>query len=421
MRKIFLLLLLVFGVTAILFSQEAPDWYVDKPIVELKFKGLSNINVSELEGITAQFIGRNFTDELFLDLQSKLYALDFFEVFTPNALPGDDEYSTLIIEFEVVERPVIDEIKIEGNRNIRKGDILDVILLKRGDMVNKTKVRLDSEAISDLYLERGYPDVTIDGEIIRLEDEEGLSRVVFKVMEGSQTRISEIVFSGNTFASENTLRREMTTKKQSIFSTGVFMESKLEEDIRLIELYYWDRGFVDAKVVDVTRDLQFSEKDQKNYMTITVYIDEGNQYYYGGMRFDGNILFPTEDLEELVRQKEGKVLSVTKLEQDFLRVADLYYDDGYIYNTIEKTEERDEESRTISYVISIVERGRAHIENIIITGNEKQKTMFSTENFLWKLVIFSAKRKLWKGWKICTIPVFSQSFPLQPPWGALKG
>ena len=65
---------------------------------------------------------------------------------------------------------------VEGNRFVRKLDIIDVFFLKGGDMVNRTKVRLDGNAIEDLYLERGFPDVTVEWNIDR--DEETNTAVV---------------------------------------------------------------------------------------------------------------------------------------------------------------------------------------------------------------------------------------------------
>ncbi|TFG57956.1 MAG: outer membrane protein assembly factor BamA, partial [Spirochaetales bacterium] len=147
MRKAILSCFLALCALFPLYSQENPDWYLGKPIVDVRFKGLKTVSKNELEGIVKPYIGRQFSDEVFLDLQSTLYALDYFESFIPNALPGDDKYESIVIEFDVTERPVVDEIRVTGNTNVRKADILDVVLLKNGDMVNKTKVQLDSDAV----------------------------------------------------------------------------------------------------------------------------------------------------------------------------------------------------------------------------------------------------------------------------------
>ena len=51
----------------------------------------------------------------------------------------------------------------------------------------------------------------------------------------------------------------------------------------------------------------------------------------------------------------------------------LYTDSGYIYNIINREEERDEATKTITFHVSITEFEKAHIENIILQGNEKTK------------------------------------------------
>lgn len=373
MRIVLLALFVFLCIFNPLFAQESPDWYIGKPIIDIRFKGLKNVSKNELDGIIQPYIGRQFSDDVFLDLQSALYGLDYFDSFIPNALPGSDAYDSIIIEFDVKERPVVDEIRINGNSNIRRGDILDVILLKIGDMVNKTKVQLDSEAIINLYLEKGYPDVAIEG---TFEEKEGEDKtvVIFNITEGSQTKIREIRFSGNSFASSGTLKRLMTTKEQALFSSGVFQENKFQEDVQKIEKYYQDHGYVDAMVANIARDSELKEgEENRNYLILTIYLNEGNQYTFGGYSFEGNTLFTSEKLMEVTRQKTDTIINQSRVDADFMRITDVYYNDGYIYNVITKEEQRDAETNSIRYKINIVERMRAHIENIIFNGNLKTK------------------------------------------------
>jgi outer membrane protein insertion porin family len=353
----------------VLFPQTG-EWYLKKKIKEIRFVGLVNVSKSELDGVVSSFIGQTFTDTLFWDLQSRLYALDYFEQFTPNALPGDESNQSVIIEFSVIERPIVDSIVITGNASIRKVDILDVILLKPDDIVTKTKVRLDSEAIKNLYIERGYPDIQVQGTITRNE-ENNTATVEFAITEGNQTKVRTIAFVGNSYVSASTLKGLMSLKEQSFFSSGIFSETKLQEDLDLIHTYYTDRGYVDAKVVNVERSVEQDPRDGRNYLIITITIEEGNQYTFGGISFEGNELYSDEELGKLVRLSEGSILNLTRLQADYARVAGIYYDDGYIFNTITMTEKRDEINRSISFVMHITEKGKAHIENIIITGNTK--------------------------------------------------
>ncbi len=349
------------------FAQEQDTWYVGKPISDIRFEGLENVSRNDLSGVIEPFIGEKFENSLFYDLQSKLYALDYFESFSAEAEPATPERNEVVIVFSVIERPLVDSIEIEGNRFVRDTDLLDEILLKEGDMVTKSKVQADVESIRSLYLEKGFPNVEVEGEIEEVSEKR--SNVVFSIDEGARTKVKEILFSGNNFASDSTLKRLLSTKEQSLFASGAFQESKIAEDIQAIEEYYWDRGYVDAEVVNVDREVE--EAEDQNNLFLTFYIEEGKQYTYGGMTFEGNELYSDERLQEAVRQIEEKGLSKTKLEADFARVSDIYSSNGYIFNSITREEIRDEENRTISYEVKIVERGRAHIENIILQGNEK--------------------------------------------------
>ena len=370
------LFLLIFIFTAAAVS--AADWYTDKKIEDIRFKGLKNITESELEGICSEYIGKIFTDDTFWDLQGKLYALDYFDDLMPNAFPGKeglskfDPENSVIIEFNVVERSVVKKIKITGNKNIRRNQLLDVVLLKPGDLINNTKLKLDEDSIKSLYIEKGFPEISVEAAVEERNDDNE-SVVVFTVEEGEQTKISEIKFSGNSFASDSTLRKKLETKKQSLFSKGVYLESKIEEDIQNIVKYYGEKGFIDAEVTNVEKEIVADEDGEKTNLVITFHIDEGKQYIYDGMIFDGNIIYTDSDLYEQVRMEEGDVLNKTKLEADFSRVADLYYDDGYIFNVISKEEQRNETDGKVSYRVKIIEQGRAHIENITIRGNDKTK------------------------------------------------
>jgi outer membrane protein insertion porin family len=61
------------------------------------------------------------------------------------------------------------------------------------------------------------------------------------------------------------------------------------------------------------------------------------------------------------------------VEADLQRVMNLYAENGYIFNTILPNENRDIAEGILSFRVTIVERGRAHIEHVVVRGNEKTK------------------------------------------------
>mgnify|MGYP003308268271 CR=1 FL=1 len=76
----FLFVILFVFTASFSFAQEA--WYQGKKISEIKFNGLYMISQDELETITGSYIGRSFTDDIFMEVQNRLFALDYFEDIT---------------------------------------------------------------------------------------------------------------------------------------------------------------------------------------------------------------------------------------------------------------------------------------------------------------------------------------------------
>ena len=128
------------------------------------------------------------------------------------------------------------------------------------------------------------------------------------------------------------------------------------------------------RVVDVViNDVEKEKEDDRNYVEMIFYIEEGEEWIFGGFSFNGNTLYTDEELLEATSSVEGKSINKSRLETDLIAIGDVYYNDGYIYNNIVPEEFRDDETNEISFNIRIEEKNRAHIENIIITGNEKTK------------------------------------------------
>jgi outer membrane protein insertion porin family len=358
------------GAAATLAGQAAePEWYVSKPITEFTFKGLVTVKADDLKAIVKPYVGKSFSvDPLLWEIEAKLYALDYFETIVPNALPADEAKTGVVIEFTVKERPTVVAVQVKGNASVRTNEILDKALTKRGDLANQTRLQSDTDAVKAMYLDKGYAEATVTAAFVPT-DKDGEVNAVFTVSEGAPTTIKEIRFSGNSFASESTLRGLLKTKPQSLFESGVFQESKLEEDKKAVEAYYTDHGYVDAKVEKVTRDIK--NQQGRNYLVLTVYVSEGEQWLYGGLTLTGNKIFSTDRLAALVYQKPGKVLSLQKLEADIGRIQNLYWENGYIFNSFQREESRDQGTRTISFTLNITELDKAHIENIIFKGNTR--------------------------------------------------
>jgi len=364
--SVFLVLVIAFSA----YAQQTDEWYQGKPIRRIVFEGLLHVSSLELEGITEQYINKPFNDETYWDILGRLYALEYFESITPVAVRADSLGSEVILRFTVVERPTISRINFTGNSGVKRNELADTVSIKINDVFTQVKLRIDEQAIINKYLEKGYPDVKVRTEV----QNSGKANIIvtFHIDEGEKIVIESFHFEGNSVFSSRTLQRQLSLKPKGIIVDGAFQESKLIADKQTLTRYYHDRGYIDAVVIDDVREVRKNDKGQ-NLMNITFRLYEGRQYTFDGISFDGNQIFSDAQLSALVNSKRGQTVNAGRVEEDLMRIADLYYENGYIFNRIEPVQVKDAETGTLSFIVYIVERGRAHIENIIIKGNIKTK------------------------------------------------
>ncbi|MDR2143342.1 MAG: outer membrane protein assembly factor BamA [Treponema sp.] len=394
------------------FSQAA-DWYKGKPIKDIVFDGLNHVRASELESTVESFRGKIFSDELFLDLQSRIYALDLFETITPTTIPADPQGSEVILQFKVIKLPVISRITFVGNSGVKRRELMDAISVKVNDVANQMLVRADEEAIKTKYTEKGFPDARVRWELRKAKND--TVELIFHIVEGERTTVADVYFEGNSVYSNSTLRGQLSMRPKGLGRDGSFQEARLLADRDAITMYYQNRGYLDAEVTDVVQEL-VKDENGNNSMTITYRIYEGRTYTFAGISFEGNDIFSGEELLELVRSTPGELANASRVEADLQRIADLYYENGYIFNTINREEIRNPEEGTIAFKISIVERGRAHIENIIVRGNEKTKDFVILREIPLEPGDVFSKTKVMEGMRnLYNLQYFSTIIPDTPP------
>ncbi|MDR2740968.1 MAG: outer membrane protein assembly factor BamA [Treponema sp.] len=397
-------------------AQESGEWYLEKPIRNVVFEGLNHVKMSELEGVIEPFLGRPFSDEVFWELQGRIYALEYFDVISPSAVPADSAGTEVVIRFVVTERPIVSRISFVGNSGLRRSELMDTITIKVNDVANQLKLRADEVALLNKYLEKGYPDAHIRSESQAARD--GSVTVTFFITEGDKISIDACYFEGNAIFSDRTLKGQLSLKTKGLLNDGAFQEAKLVADRAAITQYYHDRGYIDAEVTDVVRDAHKDEKGNNN-LSITFRIYEGRIYNFNGVTFEGNQIFSTEQLEDLIHSRVGDTVNARRVEADIQRVADLYYENGYIFNSITPEPRRDRESGNISYHIAIVERGRAHIERIVVQGNNKTKDKVILREIPLEPGDIFSKAKVLEGIRnLYNLQYFSSVAPDTPPGSA---
>ena len=346
------------------------DWFYGKKIKKITFEGLKSLTSVDLESVTNQYIGKDFSDELYAEVLSDLFALDYFDNISTSVLPTDAEKSACILNFIVEEKPLVASLKFVGNKKVSATELKDTITIAKGDIYISSTVLLDERRIRELYLQKGYTNVRVSSEI--QEADNGVN-VVFTISEGKPTIVTSIQFKGNEVVTSKTLKNTLSMKEASLFQKGAFQETMLEADRQAILAYYQNRGYIDATITDIVRQVTYNESKDQDELTIIFDIREGSEFNYGGLEISGNTVFSTEELLSLVTVKEGTVFNQSKFLASIQAICDLYYENGYTSNQFYPNYVRDTEKNTIICNLVIYEYPKSHIENIIIKGNTKTK------------------------------------------------
>ncbi len=362
---LFFVLIAVFSIHA-----QSGEWYWEQPISKIDFSGLNNVKKSELQGVISAYINQPFTDSVYNDLLDRLYSLDYFEDITPYAKHDPRDENSVLLVFEVVERPVVKTINFVGNKKIRNGELREKIKVKTSDVYVDSKVLMDERIIRNFYLEKGYTASTVSHTV---EETDNGMIITYTITEGNNSVIREISFTGNTIASKRTLKNKLSLKEVGLFRDGAYQPSTLEKDKQTILKYYNERGYADAAIIDVKVESTLNEEKMRDELSIQFVIQEGTQYTYSGLRIKGNEIFTEDELLRSRRLKPGQIYNETKFQEDFNAIANVYYSNGYMTNEYYPVPVKDIDRHEISYDLTIVEHSRSHVENIIIKGNTKTK------------------------------------------------
>ncbi|MCR5386967.1 MAG: outer membrane protein assembly factor BamA [Treponema sp.] len=406
--SVFAVLLTCLFLTFSGYAQEVQDedWYLEKTISQINFDGLKTVKKSELSGITAGYVSQKVNDVIY-DLMDRLYALELFDEIVPVATPDKDD--GVVITFQVTEKPLIVEIAFRGNKKIRNLALRDAVKLKTNEIFTEARALYDEREIRNLYLEKGFTDVRVS---YRKEEVEGGIKLIFIISEGQSIVISKIKFSGNTVFKSKALKKQLKSKEASFIKKGEFQEAVLENDKQAILKYYTDRGYFDSQVIDVGREISHNDEKDRDEITLTFYIQEGNQYRFDGITFVGNSIFSSEKLMEKITLQKGAIFNQTKFNENIMAITDLYYENGYTSNGFQPSINKDPVNKTISFVLTISERDRSHVESIIIRGNTKTKEYVISREFPFESGDVFSKTKLTNGLRnLYNLQYFSSVVP----------
>ena len=276
--------------------------------------------------------------------------------------------SRLIIS--VIENPIINKVDFEGNKIFKDSFLLSVISSKSRTPFSKGVIDEDVRQILQIYREKGRFKAIIKPQKVILE--EGGIGLVFSINEGPRTEIKSINFIGNKKFSDARLRSVIESSQKNLFSfistNDDYSELRQEKDRKLLEEFYSDKGFANAKIKSSVGTLS---DDWKNF-NITYTIFEGNKTLISKVKFENQISsLDLSKINNLVKIKSGDLYIGSKIEKTRKSIEKRVNDLGFPFAKVSSKKINIKERDNVELVFHIFNGPSLYIERIDIKGNNQ--------------------------------------------------
>ena len=376
--KFFLILLLSISFSINLFSQEENK--SSKSIIgEITVSG--NTSFSPITIIT--YSGLREGDEISIPGEKissaikKLWESNLFssvEVFRVKQLDN-----IVDLEIKLIDLPELTKLEISGVKKRKHEDIIKENKLQIGVKVTENLITTTKNYLENKYKKKGFLNTKVNILTEEIIDSTNKSKVKISldINKGSKIKIKKIVFDGIDNLSSKSLQKSMkNTKKSKIYrfwKRSKYIEDDFKEDLVSLVDKYKENGFRDARIISdtiVTYD--------ENSITLKIKLQEGEKYTFGKINYLGNSVYTDEQLDQILKVKEGDTYNGVELEK---RIADdsdpdsddlsnLYQNSGYLFSSVTPVEVS-ADGNVIDLEIRINEGKPAYFNKVSVVGNDK--------------------------------------------------
>ncbi len=328
-----------------------------KPVVE----ELLRFNVRQQPG--------SVYDRVKLDEDIKrLYGLGFFSDVVSDVEPRADGAMALKIRLKL--RPRVTEVLFDGNRKFKTEELSRLVAVGVDAPLNEQALRDGANKLREFYRDKGY----LETEVAPVFESgpDNTIKVIFRIRENLKLKVNDVLFEGNTVFSGWTLRHALATQYSYFawvpyLNFGLFDREALNIDkVRLRDMY-WNAGYLDFKIEDVT--VAQSEADPE-YVNILFKLHEGEPYMVSAVKVAGAKSFADAELLELLAITPGEVFDYRRENADRGRILSLLHSEGYADAGCRVRRDADFAKHEVALVFEVTEGRQYRIDQVTIVGNE---------------------------------------------------
>lgn len=182
---------------------------VGKTVVEINFAGASEATEKAAREAIAMHVGDALAEDALVKDRDAIYATGYFYDLYPvfEQVPEG-----VVLTYHVLENPVLKEVRIEGNTVEKTKDLMDLVTVQKGQLLNGRALQENVQAIQEKYRADGYILAKIT-DLNIAQDGTLTIRISEGTLEGYKVK-------GNKKTKEHVILREMRQKPGEPFNAN---------------------------------------------------------------------------------------------------------------------------------------------------------------------------------------------------------
>ena len=312
-------------------------------------------------------IGDTYTDEKGAAALRALFATGLFKDVRID-VQGD--VAVVIVE----ERAVIANIDFVGLKEFDKEQMLKALKdfgISEGQPFDKALADRAEQELKRQYLTRSL----YGAEVVTTVTPQERNRVnlTFTVTEGNVAKIGEIRITGNKAFSESTLKGLFNLNDGGWLNfytkADRYSKAKLDADLETLRAYYLNRGYLEFQI----ESTQVAISPDKQDITITVNVKEGQRYVVTGVKLEGNYLGKIDEFKALVAIKPGQAYDAESVSRTTRAMQDRFGAFGYAFARVEARPDIDRANGRVAVTLVADPQRRVYVRRINVAGNNKTR------------------------------------------------
>ena len=348
--------------------QAGPAWAVEPFVLkDIRVEGLQRADAGTVFASLPFRIGDTYTDEKGAAALRALFASGLFK---DVRLDVEDGVVVVIVD----ERSVIASIDFVGLKEFDKDQLLKSLKdfgVGEGQPFDKALADRTEQELKRQYLSRSLYGAEVVTTVTPLE--RNRVNVTFTIVEGAVAKIREIRLNGNTAFSESTLKGlfDLDADSWLAFYTKAdrYSRAKLNADLETLRAYYLNRGYLEFAV----ESTQVAISPDKQDITITINVREGQPYIVTGVKLEGEYLGKEEDFKTLVAIKPGEAYRAEDVAQTTRAFVERFGTFGYAFAKVEPRTDIDRSNGRVSLTLVADPQRRVYVRRINVAGNSRTR------------------------------------------------